>query len=185
MPAGRLIDLDETGIGHEIVLGILGIDPQFDGIPSKIHIALRKGDGLSGRDADLFPNQVDAGDHFGYGVLHLDARVDLEEIISVFLIQQEFHRAGIDVVAGLRRLDRSLADPVQKFLGKRGRGNFDELLMASLNGTVAGAQMDDVAVLIGKDLHLEMAGALSRPFPGRSHRSRTPSGPRNGPSSGL
>ena len=35
---------------------------------------------LAGGDADLRLDQVDAGDHFGHGMLDLDAGVDFDEV---------------------------------------------------------------------------------------------------------
>ena len=43
-------------------------------------IFLLEGKRLAGGDADLRLDQVDAGDHFGHRVLHLDAGVDLDEV---------------------------------------------------------------------------------------------------------
>jgi hypothetical protein len=53
------------------------------------------------RDAELGLDQVDAGDRFGDRVLDLDARVALDEIVLAALrIDQELHRAGVEIAGG-------------------------------------------------------------------------------------
>lgn len=52
------------------------------------------------RDLNLAAHQVDSGDHFGDGVLHLDARVDFdEEPLAGAGIDQEFR--GVHGVCGM------------------------------------------------------------------------------------
>ena len=48
-------------------------------------------------DPDLPLHQVDAGDHLGDRMLHLDARVHLEEIERAVLVEQELDRPGVHV----------------------------------------------------------------------------------------
>ena len=59
---------------------------------------------LALRDADLALDDIDAGDEFGDRVLHLHARVDLDEVELAGLIHQEFDRAGVGVPGGAERL---------------------------------------------------------------------------------
>ena len=40
-----------------------------------------------------------------------------------------------------------------------GRGDLDDLLMAALHGAIALEQVDQVAVLVAQQLHLDVAGA--------------------------
>ena len=54
---------------------------------------------LAGRDADLFANEIDAGDQFRDRMLDLNAGVDLDEVKVVLLVHQELARAGV-VIAG-------------------------------------------------------------------------------------
>ena len=49
---------------------------------------------LARGDGDLLGDEVDAGDHLGHRMLHLDARIHLEEVELVARdIDQELHRA--------------------------------------------------------------------------------------------
>ena len=51
------------------------------------------------RDPDLSLDDIETGHDLGHGMLHLDPRVDLDEVkLSVVRIHQELDRAGTDVV---------------------------------------------------------------------------------------
>ena len=51
-----------------------------------------------------------------------------------------------------------MTDLVAQLGGQRGRGRqFDDLLVAALHATVPLVEMDDVAMGIGQDLHLDVA----------------------------
>ena len=84
-------------------------------------------------DAELLANEVVAGGLFGNGVLHLEARVDLEEGDESIRTHKVLHRTGA-VVSGLA------ADALCGFMDggalligeEGGRGLFDELLEAAL-----------------------------------------------------
>ena len=57
-------------------------------------------------EADLFLDEIDAGDHFRDRVLDLDARVHFHEKEVVVLVEQEFHRADVPIMRRLSRLRR-------------------------------------------------------------------------------
>ena len=61
------------------------------------------------RDENLGAYNVDAGDHFGNGMFHLDAGVDFdeEEFVGVN-IDQEFDGASVAVACRLRQLQSRL-----------------------------------------------------------------------------
>ena len=112
-------------------------------------------------DEDLRADEVDAGDDLGHGVFDLDARVHLDEepVVPVEVVE-ELDGAGV-VVADL------LGDPCggeAEFLADMvvesdARGDFHDLLVAALHGAVALVEVQDVAVLVAEDLHLDVLGA--------------------------
>ncbi|NIL82668.1 hypothetical protein RhoFasGS6_00001 [Rhodococcus fascians] len=109
-------------------------------------------------DAELLQHQVDAGGFLGDGVLDLQPGVDLQERDQSVLADEVFHGPGA-VVAGFEA-DRFGARVDFFALGvgeERGGGFFDEFLEAALQGAVAGAGDDDVAVLVGDDLGFDVA----------------------------
>ena len=109
-------------------------------------------------DAQLACHQVDVGDLLGDRVLDLDARIHLDEHVVAALVEQELHRARIRVVDLARERDRVSAHLVAQFGGKVWRRReFDDLLVAALHAAVALEQMHHVTVLVGQDLHLDVA----------------------------
>ena len=57
---------------------------RLDGEAAHLDLVLREPDllqSLARGDADLRLHQIDASDDLGDGVLHLDARVDLDEVV--------------------------------------------------------------------------------------------------------
>ena len=109
-PAGRAVGVNLAVIGHEFVCRIFGGDAALQRVavaaespPARGRFDLRAVQLEPLRDLNLAAHQVDAGDHFGDGVLHLDARVHLDEIPFAGIgIDQKFDRAGV-VVAGRAR----------------------------------------------------------------------------------
>ena len=124
-------------------------------------ILLAKRQWLAGGDPDLLLDQVDAGDHLGDRMLDLDPGVDLDEVEVVVGVDQELAGARVDVAGGLGEPDGGLAEFRTDFQRQGGRGRFlDELLMPALERAVAVPAVDDVAVGIGQDLDLDVAGAV-------------------------
>ena len=109
-------------------------------------------------DAELLADEVDAGDLLGHGVLDLEAGVDLEEADGAVLGDEVLAGAGADV-AGLAQDRLGGADELGVLLvGEERRGRLlDELLVAALERAVAGGDDDDVAVLVGEALGLDVA----------------------------
>jgi hypothetical protein len=70
----------------ELVIRVLGIDPALNGPAPEAHVTLTQSQPFTGRNPELFPDQVETGDHFGYGVFNLKPGVHLEEVeIPVFV----------------------------------------------------------------------------------------------------
>ncbi len=110
------------------------------------------------RDEDLCLDQVDAGHHFGDGMLHLNARVDLDEIPLLRIdVVEKFDGASIAVVGFVCKADGGFAEFVAHRRWQiRRRSNFHHFLMAALNRTVSLVQMQKIAVIVGKYLDFEM-----------------------------
>ena len=117
--------------------------------------------------AELFPHgyqnlgshQVDAGGNLGDGVLHLNAGIHLDKVVVVVLVHQELHRSHADVANLLGKLYRLVAQLLQGRLRHgEGGGEFHHLLVAALEGAVTLIEMDDVAVAVCQNLHLDVLG---------------------------
>lgn len=118
----------------------------------ELDILLRERQRVTLRDADLLLDQVDASNHLRNRVLHLDARVHLHEVKAA-LLPQELNRSDTHITDRLGGGNCGVTHLLAHFWGERGGGRlFDELLVAPLDGAVALAKVDDVAVLVRNDL---------------------------------
>ena len=151
LPAG-----ERAGGGHEVAARVLGVDPELDGVAADLGIVVAEL--LAGGDAEHLAHQVDAGDLLGDRVLDLEPGVDLEEGDRAVLADEELARAGADVARLVEdRLGRRV-DALDLLVGQERRGRLlDELLVAALQRAVAGGDDDDVAVLVGQALGLDVA----------------------------
>ena len=100
---------DGRNPGVKLLVGIFRGDAALERVAVERNVLLRrKADRLLVelvplRDQNLAAHQIDAGHHFGDGVLHLNARIDFdEEEFAGVGVDQEFDGARV-VVAGLAR----------------------------------------------------------------------------------
>ena len=76
---------------------------------------------------------------------------------------QELDGAGADIVRGMGDGDGVAGKLLALLGGEIGGGRaLDDLLVAALHRAVALEEMDDGAVPVGEDLHLDVAGALDQ-----------------------
>ena len=94
-------------------------------------------------------------------MLHLNARIHLDEIPAPGVcVDQELDRSGVSIFRCLRQPDRRRAQLAAKLrVETRRRRDFHHLLMAALHGAIALPEMKHVAVMIGKNLNLDMPRA--------------------------
>src|SRR4029079_15342615 len=155
----RMVVQDFTGRGTKSDR-VLRIDAAFDGVAVKLNIALLDGEVGSGGNADLLENQVNVGDHLGDRMLDLNACVHLDEVeFAVFV--QELDGTDTEIFDLAHRIGDCLADRLARAGIERGRGAFlPDLLVAPLQGAVALAEMDGIAMAVTDHLNLDVAGAL-------------------------
>ena len=55
-------------------------------------------------------DEIDAGDHFGDGMLHLDAGIHLDEVEAAVLVHQELDGAGVVIADCAESLAEYFAD---------------------------------------------------------------------------
>src|SRR6266404_9271490 len=142
---------------------MLSIDTALDRVSAMHDGALQHVGQLFARgNHDLTLHQIHVSDHFSHRMLHLDARVHLDEVKPPLLVHEKFDGARI-VIADLAE---RLADDLSDFLSKLGRYPhrrrlFEQLLVASLNRALAFSQTDDVAVLVAQHLKFDVARVLN------------------------
>src|SRR3546814_2825801 len=94
-PARGVIARDLARRGQEAAR-ILVIDTAFHRMTPKFEVFLFDRQACAARDADLFADEVEAGDHLGHRMLDLDARVHLDdEKLALFPQELDLARAAI------------------------------------------------------------------------------------------
>ena len=118
------------------------------------------------RHSQLSPYDVDAGDLLGDGVLHLDARIDLDEVEAAGVgVDEEFHRAGILVACGAPDRQSRFADgAAHAGIEIRGGSHLHHLLMPPLHGAVALEEVHQPPMLVAEELHFDVPGPLDEFF---------------------
>ena len=155
-PCGTIMRRDRAGRRQEAAAGVLAVDAELDGV--RVRLGVGVVERLAVGDAELLAHEVDAGDLLGDRVLDLEAGVDLEEADVAVRADEELAGAGADVAGRAQdRLGRADQLGVLLLGDERGGGLLDELLVAALQRAVAGRDDDDVAVLVGQALGLDVA----------------------------
>ena len=165
--AGTAIRQNAAVVGLEFIFRVLRRDAALHGVTIARNVFLRGNANflavhrLAVGDENLRTHQIQAGDDFRDRVFHLNARVHLdEEPFLRVLIVKKFHRAGVVVFDFAtefhRRLTQLRAHVAIQFHTRR---DLDDFLMAALHGAIALVQMNDLAVLIAENLHLDVLRA--------------------------
>ena len=76
-----------SGIRPEVALRILGQHAVLNGVAGQPDVALAQARWFTGRDLQLRPDDIDAGDSLGCRVLDLDAGVGLDEVEAVLVVE--------------------------------------------------------------------------------------------------
>ena len=114
-------ELDFSRAGGEVVVGVLGVDPAFDRVATRISIEHVMGQGFAGSDADLFLDELAAHDFLGNRVFHLDPGIHFHKIeILGLVIDQVFDSAGILVADRGDQLDGCCCHLFAQLVGNKG-----------------------------------------------------------------
>ena len=152
-----------AGRRQKAALGIFGVKTRFHRMAADHHILLCHGQGFACGNAQLQRHQIKARNGLGHRMLDLQPRIHFHEIKAVSPqtlgpIHDEFDGARPHIAHSPRGLDRSPPHCLTHVIYHARCGSLlDDFLMAALQGTIALKQMQHMAVLIGKNLHLDMA----------------------------
>mmetsp|Transcript_92558 Transcript_92558/g.238967 ORF Transcript_92558/g.238967 Transcript_92558/m.238967 type:complete len:442 (-) Transcript_92558:210-1535(-) len=188
-PAGHgaleLDPLDLAAGGLESIVRVLGSDARRDHMARRVDVlVLQEVNGARGvlrilavepadlrnllqgdahGDLQLRCRQVHLADLLGDWVLHLQTRVELQEIeILGCRVVQVLNCAGADVTNVLRQALRSTLHLEEDVLRHDGWGPLlEDLLEATLRRAIAPVKSHCVPVLVTHNLHLDVAGALA------------------------
>jgi len=118
-----------------------------------------------GADSQLLAHEIDAGDELRDRVLHLQARVQLDEVEALVGAEQKLERARVAVADRLRRMfDRGFHRLPRLGRDPWRRRFLDQLLVAPLNGALALPEGKHVAMRIGEHLDLHVPGRADELF---------------------
>ena len=160
-PAGKRERGDPPGRGPEILVRILGIDPDFDRGTTHRNVGLDEFERMALRDRYRGAHEIDPRDHFGHRMLDLDACVhfDEEELAGVFVVEvfERSRRRDISTRSASRTAEAHSASP-RGVIDRRGRRLLPDLLAAPLQRAFALETVHDI-LTVAQHLHLEMARA--------------------------
>ena len=141
-----------------MVVGILRIDAALNGMPTDFNVFLPEWQPFSGGHVHLQMYQVEAGHKFRYGVLNLQAGIHFEEIEVALLVHQEFDSTGVVIIRGLGDTHRYFTHALPHVFVRRlaDGDSSNHLLVAALHRALALAQIDRVAVLVGRSTCISM-----------------------------
>ena len=165
---GKSQPFELAGTRQEALVRVFGIQAQFDRVAvlrDRLVADQRTRQRVAGRDAQLQFDQIEAEHHLGDRMLDLQARIDLHEIEIAARPDDEFDRAGVDVVERAPGRDRGFAHLRAQLRGDERRGRFlHDFLVAPLRRTFALVEMHDVAVAVAEDLEFDMPRLLDVAF---------------------
>ncbi|OSY53894.1 hypothetical protein BG846_00430 [Streptomyces fradiae ATCC 10745 = DSM 40063] len=151
--------VQRAGLRGEGPRRVLRVQPGLHGVAARRGRLGRQGGAL--RDAQLEGHQVDAVHGLGDGVLDLEPGVHLQEVRGAVRADEELDGARAPVADGAGGAHGRAVQLLDQRLGQARRGGLlDDLLVAALEGAVAGAERPHRAVRVGQELHLHMASAL-------------------------
>lgn len=109
------------------------------------------------RNLDLGSNNINSSNLLSDRVLDLDTGVDFDKVVAVLLVNQELGSTSVPVLDGARHADRIGENARADIGGEVLCGsNFDNLLVATLDGAVTLVQVDDVAKVVTEELDLNV-----------------------------
>src|SRR5579872_5154371 len=149
--AGRMI-LQDLARGGPKRNRVFGVDAAFDRVTVDDPLVLRQRQIAAGRDPDLLEHKVDSRDHFGDGMLDLDARVHLDKVeLAVFV--EEFDGTDAEIFQLPHRLGNGGTDPgTRRGVERRGGALLPDLLMPTLQRAIALAEMNSTATAVAQHL---------------------------------
>ena len=112
---------------------------------------------ISFSDHNLRLNNINSSNHLRNGMLNLDTWVHLNKIWVVLIVYKEFQCTRITVTNMFYKSDRTLENSLTNlFRYSKCRCIFNNFLVTSLNRTVTVIKMNNISIIIRKDLNLNM-----------------------------
>src|SRR5690606_8052432 len=160
---GGVVILYQTGAGHES-FGVFGVDPALKGVAANHDVGLLDGQLFPCAHANLFLNQVHAGNHLRDRMLYLNTGVHLDEVKAPIFVQElkGTCSAITDVYTGFYAGCIGSFAHIVRNAGSR--CFFQHFLVAALQRTVAVAQVNGIALSVRQNLNFHVARVLQEFF---------------------
>ncbi len=127
-----------------------------------LHVALDVRQPLAGGDQELRFHEVDARDQLGDRMLHLDARVHLDEVELVILIEK-LQSPGTAIAHRLAGFHTAISHDAPLARGDSGSGSFfDHFLVAALHRAVSLSQVNHIALAVRQHLEFDVPRAFEK-----------------------
>ena len=141
----------------EILGWVFSADSKLDGMTVELNVGLLKGKPLALGDAELKLDEIKTGNRLRDWMFDLDAGVYFQEE-EIRALHEKLYSSGVVVLRLARGSESRLVDAFPKFRGEVWGGSlFDQFLVSPLGRAVPRSKMNKVAMLISKDLNLNMA----------------------------
>src|SRR5580692_4951471 len=155
MPPRLMQHIDPARRRPEIIIGVLSVDPAFDGVP--LRFVIQPADRLARRYLYLFFDQIEIRDFLRHAMLYLDTRIHLHEVEIAMLVHQEFNGAHTLIIDRRSGLDGSLTHAATQFLRhERRRRFFHQLLVTTLDAAIPFTEMTYPSILVTRYLYFNM-----------------------------
>ena len=150
-----MIRRDFTRAWRKVLERIFCVDAALNGV--HLRVVITPGDWVACCKFDLLLHEVVIDYFFRDGMLHLNTGVHFHEVEVTVFVDQEFYRSNSFVLHGFCSLDGSLSHFLAQFIGHERRGRFFyQLLVATLNRTVALTEVACLAVLVAGNLYFDV-----------------------------
>ena len=163
---GRRPQFDLSGIGAEALIGTLRSETGLNRVTTTADVVLFERQLFAGCDPQLPLHDIEASDFLRHRMLDLQTGVHFEEEDVLGLgINHELHRADRIISDAGRELQRVAVKRVAGLFGQVRRGSFlKQFLIVALNRAISLEEMHEIAVLVAKDLNLDVARPLDQLF---------------------
>ena len=155
--------LDNAEIRSKIILWIFGCNPGLDGVSTQFNIFLafdidlRVLEFITLCNTYLGLNQVTHGHQLGHSMLNLNTRIDFDEIKTPTFVHKEFYGSGIYIINRFSNFQCVATKFLTFLLCQIERWcNFNNFLMATLNRAVPLVEVNQITVLVAKNLDFNM-----------------------------
>src|SRR5690606_19464407 len=143
---------------------VFGIDPTLHRMATEDYVFLFDRQGQTAGYAQLLLDDIDAGDHFGHWLFHLNPGVHLNEVELTVLVE-ELKSASTPIADVQTGLDAGVVNKAAGFrIDIRRRGLFQNFLVAALHGAIPVTQVNGIALAVGKYLNFHVARPLQELF---------------------